>query len=294
MKNKKKWRAILLALTVALTFTASCNSLIPSGSGSDGGTTEDSGSDSVEASDSLEDSSSSEDSGWIGGVPEETIYLRQSNATDMFRYDGGNVVLEEDIDLTEYTEELTNFTGTIDGQGHSITVYPRIKTGDAGGSSHAGLFYTFNGEIKNVAFIVNRLLYNMGGIAYIGTISLDNVFVQVKMLEMNDWNYSGGIVRQVMPLSKISLKDVVVDMPFYEGKNIGFLSGFATGTLDLADANCYFIGGNRQVIGLRDGYVTNDNVSNANYVVSKNNFASPSIMVGITEEMQTWYELYLS
>ncbi len=216
------------------------------------------------------------------------LYITQENASEMFTHDSGYIVLREDIDLTAYNSALTAFQGKIDGQGHSIRVAPREYETTR---QYAGLYYQFNGEISNLAVIITNLKDNMGGLAYLGAIELDNVFIQIEQISVSS-NYSGAIFRGVA-LGAIKMKNVVIDMPQYSGTNCGFLCGFSQGEMDLAGSNSYFIGGNGQFVGLRDGYITNDKITNGTVFALRTEFAVESVLATLTSEMNAWYQQYL-
>ena len=179
-----------------------------------------------------------------------TITPIANNADDITKLlsaTSGYFLLVEDIDLAGRTDALVSFTGTLNGNGHTIkNVTPR------GTGNKAGLWHDFYGPavIKNVALELTELSANCGGIAYAsyaynGTPMIENVYVKIASYGngINENGYSGALVRAFYAGQTI-VRNVVVEMPETDNSYAALISGQAVqGQCNFVDANCYFIGG---------------------------------------------------
>lgn len=181
----------------------------------------------------------------------ETNIYRVRNAASLYRvatdarYLGGDIILEEDIDISEYSwpgigSVSAPFTGTFDGQGHTISGF---------NSTSSGLFGFVNAEststvaIKNVKLVgsINGSLSWGGGL--VGTFQrgiIENCFVDVD-IEAAEGQYFGGFVG--VNSEEIKTKQTTIRNCISVGKvsaagSVSTAGGFAAvnhGTLQ----NCY-------------------------------------------------------
>ena len=126
--------------------------------------------------------------------------------------DNSLVILMEDIDLggAEWSG-AGNFNGTLEGNGKVIKNFslPAVTNGQ-------GFFVTATGMIKNVGFANVTLGAGASVIAArngSGTLTLENVFIQVAALADNTSTY--GVLGQVRSneASVVTMKNVVISMP---------------------------------------------------------------------------------
>ena len=149
----------------------------------------------------------------------------------------GFVLLKEDITFTTrevWTSNVT-FSGTFDGQGHSISGLEMY--------SSSGLFKIIeNAIIKNVA-IVNVKLNggNTATIAYTakGTNKYDNVFVQVSEMTTGD-AWRGGLIERGGAAGNHLTNVVILFEVDTNPVHCGYVAGHNGGTMSLT--NCYLIG----------------------------------------------------
>ena len=134
----------------------------------------------------------------------ETNIYRVRNAASLYRvatdarYLGGDIILEKDIDISEYSwpgigSASAPFTGTFDGQGHTISGF---------NSAYSGLFGFVNAEststvaIKNVKLVgsINGSLSWGGGL--VNTFQrgiIENCFVDVDILSESGLRVGGFV-----------------------------------------------------------------------------------------------------
>ena len=210
----------------------------------------------------------------------------------------GYFVLVEDISLAGRTDVLVNFSGTLNGNGHTIKNMPVRK--NAGSSIFAGLWADFTGTIKNVALEITQMSSNYGGIAYsiFSGAVIDNVYISVAAYSSSvSTNYNAAVSRQGY-LAGVTMTNVVIDMAETEVTNVAFVWGwYASGNHNFSGKNCYFIGGNGNVISYWEGKQTDkaQQITNANIYENRTAFndaySAEGSVITLTEEMKAWLGL---
>jgi hypothetical protein len=234
------------------------------------------------------------------------LKLAQNNADYLFKVSNCDIVLTEDITLNGILGTPIAFTGTFDGQGHTISgIVARAKRIEYENGSvsywYSGIWSEINGgTIKNTAFIIDQLGVCMGGIAYTATgVSVENVYIQVDSIAKGvEANYQGALFRQIS-LSEIQLKDVVVDICEYEGTRVGFVGMCSGGPLKLAEKNCHFIGGSGNIVAYSDtlsaGYLRNDDlITGANKYADRGAFETIKDGLNLSDQMIVWLKVKTS
>ena len=184
------------------------------------------------------------------------------------------ILLTDDIDpLTEksITEQQWTmvgdasnpFTGVIDGQGYAIknlTYYDGSDTWNNG----FGMFYQFNGTIKNVSLENFKLSKDKGIVASSGVIAriftgtAENVYVSVKYSRsywQNNTQQSGGMFGIVKAGSTI--KNCVVKMTSNGESKIGYLAGRLDGDATIEN----FVAVTANNVGLFGCYNTSPSIN---------------------------------
>jgi len=204
---------------------------------------------------------------------DSTVYLTQANFEKYVKTQIGEFVLTEDIVLSGVWSSKHTFTGTFDGQGHSV------KGLTVGASS--GLFRVLhNATVKNLVIIDAGLGNQSGVLAYNAdgdTVSVENVYISLKAQRFSEENsdninqtyvdvnnrYKGGIVGRLMDESTtLYVRDCVVYMPEYTTVSSGFIAGFSK--VPTIVTNSTFIGGNGLLNGVRSGYKIEPTLENVN------------------------------
>lgn len=144
------------------------------------------------------------------------LKLTNANKHLLKRAESGNIILQEDIDLSGETWISTiTFTGTLDGNGYAIKNLTTARNSEENG--YQGLFkYLGEGAlIKNVAFVNVTMGANSGVVAgqmISGTAKVENVFIQVTATGSATTSARYGIVERTNNGS-LDLTNVVVKMP---------------------------------------------------------------------------------
>ncbi len=220
--------------------------------------------------------------------------LWQDDFTDKFAgATEGNYLLMEDIDMSGVSfVPTTTFTGTLDGNGYTIS---NLSVGNAKG----GLINTLSGTVKNLA-IVNATIaegYSQSGIIarqLYDSATVENVFVSGSMVGKStaDDQWNGGIVG-VGHGGNLTLTNVIVKLADCADDDVttGFVAGFArdkTHTL----TNCWFIGGNGQLYGTRPNFSLTPTQTNVNIYDDVVAFNEAYSELTLTEELSAWCDEY--
>lgn len=174
--------------------------------------------------------------------------ISQENITDLLNLVGNETVfLMGDLDFSSISSWNTTvaFTGTFDGQGHTIK---NFKTG-----TNLGLFKSFSGVIKNVAFTNVALGPGASTIAksITGNTVIENVLVEIK--SKNDGYNPSALIGNVKQNSKSTYKlsNVIIVAPETQDETFGFVGGYGH-NVDVTISNCYFAGGNGELFGHKE------------------------------------------
>ena len=162
--------------------------------------------------------------------------MRVTTAAELYTAANDNssayIVLANDIDCQDYTWAMINntFTGTLNGGGHSIQNVT-LTGGTAGGHTRMGMFKTFNGKLKNVAF--DNAKMNVKGCLIAGLIAstfggtATNVKVDVEFLTLDayqDTNHrAGAMFGETGSTATVSNCFIKVVTP--EVNKIGYIAG---------------------------------------------------------------------
>jgi hypothetical protein len=244
------------------------------------------------------------------------IVLNNSNfMTEINEATNGYYLLAEDVVLDSTKTWGHNsqqlFTGTLDGDGHTIS---NLTIGDS-----SGLFYQVAGAtIKNLAITNAIITGNQSGVlanAFMPTdgadinTTIENVFISATLRdEDNDTDYIGGIAG-VSSFSGCNLNNVVINLNALKNNDCGFVAGFSR--RDINATNCYFIGGNGQITGYRANFVPTVNgtgisteaglkYSNATNNVNVNVYADINAFntafsgLTLTKEISAWCAKYFT
>lgn len=204
-------------------------------------------------------------------LTEATAIADEQAFTDI---SNGNYILTADLTLTEIPH-ITDFSGTIDGNGHTID----ISTAAATTSGQGGIFATTTGDtsIRNMEIIVGdrEATISEGGVlvgrlADGSTLSLDNIHASGNITASRDGDashlFAGGIVGFVPSSSQINITNSTFT---------GSVTIDQTGTTSITFKNAY-VGG---IVGCVETGVT-DFSQTASYAGT--NAGSASVISGCT------------
>jgi hypothetical protein len=244
------------------------------------------------------------------------IVLNKSNfMTEINKATNGYYLLAEDVVLDSTKTWGHNsqqlFTGTLDGDGHTIS---NLTIGNS-----SGLFYQVAGAtIKNLAITNAIITGNQSGVlakAFMPTdgadinTTIEKVFISATLNdEYNDKDYIGGIAGQ-SSFSGCDLNNVVINLNALKNNDCGFVAGFSRRSINAT--NCYFIGGNGQITGYRANFVPTVNgtgisteaglkYSNATNNVNVNVYADINAFntafsgLTLTKEISAWCAKYFT
>lgn len=171
--------------------------------------------------------------------------ITNENVEVLLSATAGYYFLGENIDMSGKSWAPSNkFAGILDGKGYSIS---NLKA-----SNDCGLFGSLNGAtIKNIAMI-DVDTSNAGGVfgyRVFSNSTIENVFVSQK--NIHTW-YGGGLLRIHDGACTLTLKNVVMVMKTGTTVYTGFIAGRSAQKVVLD--NCYFIGGNGQLVGTNASY----------------------------------------
>ena len=189
------------------------------------------------------------------GTAEEFMLLHQS--TDLWYCLDGDIDLSG-LDKWADTTLTSVMSGVLDGKGHKITGLKVL--------SSCGLFKELNGAtIKNLTVMDACLGGQSGVFAYRvqGEKNvIENVYVSVKEF---GGQYVGGMIGRLFGALKVN--NSFVYLPETQSTAVGFVGGYSQNEANIT--NCVFVGGNQQVMGIRQDAIANkvDPVVDANTVV---------------------------
>ena len=214
-------------------------------------------------------------------LTEATAIADEQAFTDI---SNGNYILTADLTLTEIPH-ITDFSGTIDGNGHTID----ISTAAATTSGQGGIFATTTGDtsIRNMEIIAGdrEATISEGGVlvgrlADGSTLSLDNIHASGNITASRDGDashlFAGGIVGFVLSSSQINITNstftgsVTIDQS--GTTSIGFKNSYVggivgcveTGVRDFSKSSEYTGSTNGSASTITNCTVTNTNLNNTN------------------------------
>jgi hypothetical protein len=240
-----------------------------------------------------------------------TALLDDTNISTLKEATDGYYVLKDDINMTgiTYAANSKTFTGTFNGVGFEIS---NLTIGDS-----SGLFYQVAGAtIKNLAITNAIITGNQSGVlanAFMPTdgadinTTIENVFISATLSdEDNDTDYIGGIAG-VSSFSGCDLNNVVINLNALKNNDCGFVAGFSQRFINAT--NCYFIGGNGQITGYREGYLPtvngtgisteaglkySDATNKVNVYADINEFNTAFSGLTLTKEISAWCAKYFT
>jgi len=194
----------------------------------------------------------------IFNMTQATAYkLRELSMDQVGNRSGLKVYVTENIDMSDVAWTVSfsqntqkNYNLVIDGQGKTIS---GLKTESYTNNSAVGtgLFHTFTGSIKNLAFVNCAPKHAASGLiaGVLRDSTLENLYIELDSFKAGD--YSGAISWQSEGGQTVTMKNVCVSMPTHTAA-AAFVTGFGNATYNMTD--CVFIGGNGKAVNIRDGY----------------------------------------
>ena len=183
---------------------------------------------------------------------DETGYINQGNFYKLPYVSSGNVFLEEDIDFSQVTgwvQVSTPFSGTFDGQNHTISNFTGRMFGEFTAKATAKNFKLVNASTNFAGQGLICDLMRAGS-------TLENVSIDVKL---GYFEKSGAIARYMT--DNVNLKNVSVLAFSTMAYNQGFLAGFGTKGASANCNDCLFVvtneNGKLAPCGIRDGSFLN-------------------------------------
>ena len=181
----------------------------------------------------------------------ETNVYRVTSAAGLYRvatdsrYLDGDIVLMNDIDISEYSwpgigSATAPFTGTFDGQGHTISGFISTYTGLFGYVSADSTDTVAIKNLKLVGSITGSLSYGGGLVNTFGRGIIENCFVDVD-IEAAEGQYFGGFVgvnSEETATWQTTIRNCISVGKVSAGGSVSTVGGFAAvnhGTLQ----NCY-------------------------------------------------------
>ena len=210
----------------------------------------------------------------------KVVEITNTNFDVLLTATSGYYFLTEDIVMTNKSWSPQNkFAGVLNGNNFSIIDLKPSISGAAG-----GLFgYLSGATIKNLAMInvdTSNGVGVFGGRIYSNS-TIENVFVSQKNIHST---YGGGLLRTLDQAVTLTLKNVVMTMKTGTTQNTGFIAGRSNRSVSLE--NCYFIGGNGQLVGVHSDYNGGTITGNRNIYESISAFKNDNNKV-LTEFLAT-------